>query len=114
MAKLPRSDRSIVDPNKVREYLLSTSHPIGRFKAAFFRALGYAESDWARLIADIRLLADSGEAVAGHPSSHGQKYEVRGTLTGPSGRRAAVVTVWIIPASEDAPRLVTVYPGDER
>jgi hypothetical protein len=33
---LPNSERAIVDEAKVRDYLLSPSHPVGRFKAAFF------------------------------------------------------------------------------
>jgi hypothetical protein len=35
-------------------------------------------------------------AVEGQSSQFGRKYEVRGTLQGPSGRRAEVVTVWVI------------------
>ena len=40
--KLPFAERAIVEPEKVREYLLSPTHPVGRFKAAFFHALGYS------------------------------------------------------------------------
>ena len=36
---LPNADRAVIDARKVRSYLLSRSHPIGRFKAAFARAL---------------------------------------------------------------------------
>lgn len=43
---LPNADRAIVDPAKVRDYLLSASHPVGRFKAAFFLSLGYSEDRW--------------------------------------------------------------------
>jgi hypothetical protein len=39
--KLPGADRAIVDAAKVRDYLLSPEHPVGRFKAVFFGALGY-------------------------------------------------------------------------
>jgi hypothetical protein len=41
---LPNADRAIVDPAKVRDYLLS--HPVGRFKAAFFLSLGYSQDRW--------------------------------------------------------------------
>lgn len=40
--KLPGAERAFIDPSKVRDYLLSESHPVGRFKAAFFIALGYS------------------------------------------------------------------------
>jgi hypothetical protein len=34
---LPNADQAIIDPVKRQGYLLSTSHPIGRFKAALER-----------------------------------------------------------------------------
>lgn len=111
MPKLPECDRVVVDPAKVRDYLLSSTHPIGRFKAVFFRSLGYQESDWPRLVSDLRQLPRSNEALPGQPSPHGRKFEVHGFLVGPSGRQARVVSVWILATGEDAPRLVTVYPG---
>jgi len=37
---LPNAERAVVDPVKVRDYLLSAVHPIGRFKARFFVAMG--------------------------------------------------------------------------
>ena len=47
----------------------------------------------------------------GQSSQFGRKYEVRGTIRGPSGRGAEVVTVWVILAGDDVPRLVTAFPG---
>ncbi|HKH48502.1 MAG TPA: adhesin, partial [Thermoanaerobaculia bacterium] len=44
--KLPGADRAIVDEAKVRDYLLSSEHPVGRFKAAFFANVGYTRQDW--------------------------------------------------------------------
>jgi Domain of unknown function (DUF6883) len=40
--RLPGIDDAVVDDGKNRDYLLSESHPVGRFKAAFFSALGYS------------------------------------------------------------------------
>jgi len=114
MPKLPAADRAIIDASKVRDYLLSASHPIGRFKAAFFRRLGYSESDWPRLQADLKSLAQTNDAIPGQSSAHGLKFEVRGALLGPAGKKAHVVSVWIVAKGEDAPRLITVYPGGIR
>lgn len=111
--KLPDAERAMVDGRKVRDYLLSQSHPIGRFKATFFMGLGYSRGSWQDLADDLRRLALTEDAVPTGDSRYGQKYEVRGTLEGPSGRKAAVVTVWIIPNMGEAPRLVTAYPGAE-
>lgn len=37
---LPAADRALIQPEKLHDYLLSTEHPVGRFKAAFFARLG--------------------------------------------------------------------------
>jgi hypothetical protein len=95
----------------LRDYLLSHEHPIGRFKAAFFEALGYRQVEWVRLQTALLALGQSGAAVDGQSSQFGQKYEVRGTLKGPSDREAEVVTVWVVLAGEVVPRFVTAYPG---
>jgi len=109
--KLPGADAATIDPANVRDYLLSESHPLGRFKAAFFASLGYTPGQWALLRNDLQALARAEEAAAGPQSPYGQKYEVRGTLFGPNGRSAAVVTAWIILQGEKSPRFVTAFPG---
>jgi hypothetical protein len=109
--KLPGADRAVIDPSKLQDYLLSTSHPVGRFKARFFSGLGYTSEDWQRLESDLRNLVSSEDAVPGQESPYGQKYEVRGPLTGPSGATSEIVTVWIVLAGGDAPRFITAFPG---
>ncbi len=110
--KLPAAERVLIEPAKVRDYLLSREHPVGRFKAVFFESLGYSAERWLQLEADLRRLASAAEAILGERTKYGQKYEVRGTLDGPSGRRAFVVTAWIIRWGEDVPRFVTAFPGE--
>jgi hypothetical protein len=107
---LPNADRAIVDPAKIRDYLLATAHPVGRFKARFFVSLGYAADQWERLRDDILGIARSGSIAGETAASYGRKFEVDGILTAPSGRSATVRTVWIIRTEEDFPRLVTVFP----
>ncbi len=102
-------DRAVVDPAKIRVYLLSESHPVGRFKSVFFMALGYSAQAWEKLADDLRAHAVENEAVPTESNRYGQKYEVRGTLEGPGGR--TVVAVWIVLRGEDCPRLVTAFPG---
>ena len=108
---LPEAEHAVVDAAKVRDYLLSHEHAIGRFKAVFFETLGYKQLEWARLQSDLLALSRAGHAVEGQKSSFGQKYEVRGTLEGPSGRAAEVVTVWVVLTGQVVPRFVTAYPG---
>jgi hypothetical protein len=108
---LPGSEHAVVDAAKVRDYLLSHEHPIGRFKAVFFETLGYSRVGWQRLQQDFLDLCRSGTAVEGQASQFGHKYEVHGTHQGPSGRRAEVVTVWVTLIGENVPRFVTAFPG---
>jgi len=112
--KLPRAEHAVVEDAKVRDYHLSREHPVGRFKAAFFGALGYTRAGWQRLQEDLLELGRVGVVEQRQKSPFGQKYEVRGILTGPSGGRADVTTVWIVLDGEDVPRFVTAFPGEVR
>ncbi len=85
---------------------------MGRFKTAFFAGLGYTSSNWQRLETDLRNLEASGDAEPVQLSPYGHKYEIRGTLRGPSGKAAEVLTVWIIRFGEDVPQFVTAFPGE--
>ena len=109
---IPNAERAIVEAAKVRDYLLSSAHPVGRFKAPFFTRLGYGQANWLELQRDLARFALSASAVPGQASRFGTKYEVSAILRGPSGRSATVVTVWMVRTGDDAPRLVTAYPGE--
>jgi hypothetical protein len=105
-----RASTALIDRLKIAHYLLSESHPVGRFKSNFFTAFGYSAGAWEVLAADLQRHAAENEAVATEKSRYGQKYEVRGSLRTTSGRTVALVTVWIILDGEDVPRFVTAYP----
>lgn len=106
--RLPNGEIAIIPAEKLRDYLLSRTHPVGRFKAEFFLRLGYTQQGWDVLEADIRRLL-RGNAEEGEETEYGKKYLVRGTITGPEGR-GAVLTVWTILHGEDVPRFITAYP----
>ena len=89
-------------------------HPIGRFKASFFLALGYSAETWRQLERDLRNQHLSHDAIAEAPTAYGQKYAIRATLAGPSGQAAEVVSIWVVRTGEDAPRFVTAYPEGGR
>ena len=108
---LPAIERAHIDPAKVRDYLLSSVHPVGRFKAVVFHALGYRTEEWEKLRDDLLALARTTEALPGQTSTFGQKYAVSGTLRGPNGREAKFICVWLAPADGDAPRFITAFPG---
>ena len=103
-----------VEDAKVRDYLLSSSYPVGRFKARFFRSLGFAEENWPALKAALLRLGHDGMVTGPLPSDHGSKYLVSDSLTGPNGRSATILTVWIVPEHSKTARLVTAMPGDRK
>jgi hypothetical protein len=107
---LPDAERAIIPPEKVRDYLLSLEHRVGRSKARFFGSLGFTQDAGPQLADALLAVARDGTAELGEASVFGQKYTVRGIIQGPAG--AAVVTAWIVLRGEDVPRLVTAYPGE--
>jgi hypothetical protein len=108
--RLPNADRAFIYPSKIQAYLLSPEHPVGRAKARFFLALGFRQTDWSRLRTSLERHGRIGRARE-VPSPYGRKFEVEGIIEGPNGRKAAVVSVWIVLTGESAPRLVTALPG---
>jgi len=106
---LPNPDRALVEPAKVRDYLLSPEHPVGRFKATVFNAVGYQRDAWEVLQADLIQTARLDAAVEAQ-TPFGHKYAIRTILHGPSRSELAVVVIWLVRRGEDFPRLVTVYP----
>jgi hypothetical protein len=109
--RLPNGDRAIVDDAKVRDYLLSPSHPVGRFKSVFFLGLGFSPDHWTTLRDALLELALSADALPGQLSPHGQKFEIRATLAGPAGREASILTVWMVSNGRDFAHFVTAFPA---
>ena len=108
---LLNANLAYLEPNKVRDYLLSPNHTVGRFKSVVFTALGYTQENWPLLRDDLLMLARTRGAVIGQNSVYGQKYEVSGRLIGPNGRSAQFMTVWLVRPEEPAPKFVTAFPG---
>ena len=108
--KLPNADRAVIPPEKLRDYLLSTTHPVGRSKASFFEHLGYTRDDWARLDADLREQHLGQDAREVETTKYGRTFVIEAPLAGPLASRA-LVSVWMIRNGEEDPRFVTAYPG---
>ena len=107
--KLPNGDRAIVDPQKIREYCLSTAHPRGRHKARVFASvLGLTIEHSADLCEALLSAARTEDAIPGEGDSYGQRYVLDFSLKGPRGT-AKVRSSWIILTREDFPRLTSCY-----
>lgn len=111
---LPNADDAVIDPAKLRDYLLSTEHPLGRFKARFFAALGFSADRWEELESAFRTQHLTQEAEPMAIVSGGQKFRIRAILIGPNAESAAVVSIWFTQTGEAVPRFVTAYPGGQQ
>ncbi len=114
MARLPNAIKAIIETEKLRGYILSSTHPVGRFKAAIFRRLGYSTENWEVFERSLRELILTQDASEAEESRYGKKYIVEGLLVGPSGGTMQIVTVWVILKGENIPRFITAYPGGLR
>lgn len=114
MTRLPNGEKAIIETEKLRDYILSSSHPVGRFKAAIFHSLGYSTENWKAFERGLRDLITTQDAIETEDSQYGRKYVVEGPFLSLSGKTMQIVTVWIILKGEDVPRFITAYPGGLR
>lgn len=111
--KVPNRREAFIDPEKLRDYLLAPSHPVGRFKAQYFRSLGYTRASWKKLSADLIAMLEN-EVREARETSFGCKYRVDGLLRGPAAVAGEITTIWIILNGEHVPRFITAYPRRKR
>lgn len=108
--KLPNSKQAIVPEKKLVGYLLSETHALGRFKARFFRGLGFNETNVELFRKELFNLVTSNETKSFEQSNYGTKYIVDGSLLTPSKQSVKIRTVWIIEKDGINPVFVTAYP----
>jgi hypothetical protein len=108
--RLPNADAAKVAPEKLEEYILSATHPVGKLKARFFRTLGFDSSDASELARLLLQIARNEEVQTTVYSAHGTKFVIDGMLPSRSGGPVRVRTVWILETGQQLPRFVTAYP----
>ena len=107
--KLPNSEASIVEIEKLRDYCLSPEHPRGRHKARVFRSiLGMTATHADELRAVLIDAALNENATIGTSDQYGTRYIIDFKLR--QGERSAEIrSCWIVLRGETAPRFVTCY-----
>ena len=111
--KLPNGDQAYISPAKLKDYLLSETHPIGRSKARFLRGVGFDETNVDLLEQRLLAIAANAEITEVVTTAYGKKYVVDGPLETPMSGQVAMRTVWIVEADEENPRFVTAYPASD-
>jgi hypothetical protein len=107
---LPNREKAYIPTPKLYDYLLSTSHTVGKGKAKFFRGFGFNESNASLLESGLLSIARNEEIFTETTSPFGIKYTIDGSLATPVGTNVNIRTVWIIETGEDEPRFVTAHP----
>lgn len=108
--KLPNAENAKIKKEKIINYLLSETHPIGKFKAKFFRSLGFNENNADLLSNALLQIALSENVIKISNSKFGVKYIIDGYIKTPRGTSVNIRTVWIIERGDDVPNFVTAYP----
>jgi hypothetical protein len=107
--KLPNGEHAVVDLVKLRDYVLSQSHPRGKHKArVFLAALEISAADADGLRTALLESARTGDAVPGASDEFGTRYTIDFEMVLPA-RRARVRGSWIIRLDDGVPRLTSCY-----
>jgi len=108
--ELPNKEKAYIPLAKLKDYLLSETHSVGKSKAKFLRSLGFNEVNVNLLKEGLIAIAHSGNVKDVVSSSHGVKYVIDGQIKVPFGGFIEMRTVWIIDKGQSRPRFVTSYP----
>jgi len=111
--KVPNNDKVFIPIEKIRGYILSDSHPVGRTKAAFFYKIGYNPGGIDLLINDLRKIVLENEVCKEIDTLYGQKYLVKGEIGIRFMKAVSIITIWIIEKEDSIPRFITAYPSNE-
>lgn len=108
--KLPNGENALVSKEKLTDYLLSKTHPVGSSKAKFFRKLGFSESNVNRLEKLLLKIAKTNDIKNIRELDYGTNYVIEGILKTPVGKPVTIATVWFIKPEKSKPSFVTAYP----
>lgn len=104
--KLPST--TLIARDKLTRYLLR--HREEHDKAGFLALAGYDLSNPDQLDNDLREQLLPNEAVSAGATAFGEKYVIRGILTGPNGRSLRVFSVWMLEKPSGITKFITLYP----
>lgn len=110
MAPLPDAQRASIDPEKLRDYVLSPDHDHGKHKARVFQsALGIDRGSWEYLREQIATRVVDADVSEVRTGRYGLRYSVPMLIEGLNGQTHEVTTGWIIDQEGALPRLTTAY-----
>ncbi len=108
--KLPYADEAIIDPDKLRLYLLNVKHKRGKSKAKLLYSFGYTLENWQQLAIDLRQQHLTNNVTAVRDTMYGKRYEIHAPLMTRDGRSLTIRSIWQIDNDTVYPRFITLFP----
>jgi hypothetical protein len=99
---------TIIAREKLTDYLLRPRDD--HDKSGFLAVAGYTGLDADRLEEAMRVQLLPLEAAPAGVTVYGEKFIVRGSLTGLSGRTLKVLSVWMVEKATGLTKFITPYP----
>lgn len=107
--KIPNAAQADMPKEKTVGYVLNPEHDVGKHKARVIKsALGYTQEDYADFTEQVIENLAYYKATEKAPTEYGRKFLVRMILTGKTGKRLLVETVWQIDKAVNVPRFITI------
>ena len=110
MTEFLNRENAYIPLSKLKDYLLSETHSVGKSKAKLLRSAGFNETNVTLLKEGLLVIAHSGQVIEAISSPHGIKYVIDGLLKTPIRGFIKMRTIWIIDKGQGHPRFVTAYP----
>lgn len=110
--RLPNRKNAIIRREKLTNYLLSLVHPVGKYKAVFFRGIGFDDINVNMLEQGLYEIAQKNDVKSKRSSDDmsGINYKVIGLLSAQDSKAYLLETVWYIKAGTKNPSFVTANP----
>ena len=112
--KIQNLENLEISVGKIRDYLLSFTHPAGRGKAEFFTDFGFTVDKYELLIEALRNHLYKNNVMSVENSPYGIKYTIEGAIETPDSRNPLIRSVWFVDEGSTVYRFITAYPMKER
>jgi hypothetical protein len=104
--KIPQN--AVIPEDKFIKYLLVKREFDDKSK--FLQSVDFTLENYHILIEELKQLIKCEGAVTERESAYGVFYSVTGTLTGPQGKKLAVVTIWLHKKADGKFKFITLKP----
>ncbi len=108
--KLP--ENTLIAYEKLTKYLLLPKEDDD--KSLWLARAGYISENWKLLENDLRTQILPRDARPIENTKYGQRYEIRGKITGPNGKILSIRTIWMTETATGITKFITLFPDRRR